>query len=82
MAECTAASARPSRSAASTSPTKTPWPPMRSSGVDAFSSPRVRTTTTSISRPGWDARSASATDSVWCRASGEPRVARRNVPTW
>ncbi len=81
LAECTAASARPSLTAASTSPTKTPCPPMRSSGDEASSSPRVRTTTISTSSPGSDARSASATSSVWRRASGEPRVARRNVPT-
>ena len=52
FAECTAASARPSRTAASTSVTKTPCPPMRSSGVSASRSPFVRTMTGSTTSPG------------------------------
>src|SRR5271165_6825828 len=53
---------------------------MLSSGDSLSRSPWVRTTTASTSSPGWARRSSSATSSVWRRASGEPRVARRNVP--
>ena len=42
---------------------------------------RVRTTTGSTSRSGWTRRNSVATMSVWRRASGDPRVARRMVRT-
>ena len=79
LAECTAASARPSPTAASTSVTKTPCPPIWSRGADASRSPRVRTTSDSTTRPGWARRRSSETNSAWHRANGEPRVARRMV---
>ena len=79
LAECTAASARPSSSAASISLTKAPCPPMRSSGAVASRSPRVCTTTVVTPSPGCARCKRPATASVWRRASGEPRVARRNV---
>ena len=51
LAECTAASARPSSTACWTSLTKTPWPPMVCSGTDCLRSPLVSTSTSSVGRP-------------------------------
>src|SRR5207248_3215622 len=51
FAEWTATSARPSSTAACTSFTKTPCPPISQMGTSARRSPLVSTTTASISRP-------------------------------
>src|SRR5439155_6461172 len=76
LAECTAMSARPSRTAACTSLTNTPCPPMAWIGTSWLRSPAVDTITGSTSTSG---PSRSATSSVCRRASALPRVAARSL---
>src|SRR3954452_10073154 len=74
LAECTAKSARPSRTAACTSFTKTPWPPISQMATSVRRSPMVCTTTGSTG-----SAQGAATRSVWSRANALARVAARNI---
>ena len=75
LAECTATSMRPSRSASSSSLTKTPRLPISPNGRVRSRSPAVVIGTSAISRPG--RRSASAARSAWVSASLLPREPTR-----
>src|SRR5437588_1220951 len=74
LAECTAKSARPSSTAACTSFTNTPWPPISQMATSVRWSPIVCTTTASTGSP-----KAAATRSVCSRASALARVAARSM---
>ena len=74
LAECTAKSARPSSTAACTSFTNTPWPPISQMATSVRRSPVVWTTTGSTGSP-----SAAETRSVWSRARALARVAARSM---
>src|SRR4051794_15745552 len=74
LAECTAKSARPSSTAAWTSLTNTPWPPISQMATSVRWSPIVDTTTGSTGSPR-----AAATRSVCSRANALARVAARSI---
>src|SRR6266508_108200 len=86
LAEWTARSARPDSTAASTSLTNTPFPPIVQIGMSWRRSPAVSTRTYSGSTFGSTARTRPATCSACQRASGLRRVAIRNFtvrpPAW
>src|SRR5947209_6724695 len=73
---CTATSASPRMSSASSSLVKSPLPPFFSSDHSVCASPVVTTFSSSVSTPSFSRRCA-ATSSVWTSASGLLRVARR-----
>ena len=78
LAECTAASARPSATAASTSVTKTPWPADLIERCRKVVAPGPDDHASRPPSPDARRRRASATRSVWRSAKGDPRVARRS----
>ena len=77
LAEWTATSARPSRTAFWTSLTNTPWPPICSSGVIRSRSPVVSTITISTVQSGRATVTRAARRSACQRARALPRVAAR-----
>src|SRR5829696_6163836 len=78
LAEWTATSARPSRTAAWTSLANTPLPPSSQMGTSRRRSPFVSTRTISASSPGSAFCSRATTRSACHRARAEPRVATRS----
>ena len=77
LSECTAASARSSSIATSSSFRNRPLPPISASGWSSTWSPRVVIGTSSTCSPGCASRSSAATCSVCHSASALSRVARR-----
>ena len=76
---CTARSIRPSSSAWSSSRTKSPFPPILSSGRSRIRSPVVFIVTSSTSSSGWARRICPITSILWAIASLLSRLPTRTL---